>query len=221
MLLSWQHNFLFIKTPKTAGTSIEVDLAGCIGDDAIVTPIAPPLAGHTARNYAHADGDFFNHIDARTVRARIGVEAFDRLFKFCVEREPVAKCLSHFHMLKRAPESAAHYAGMSWDDYCKAGKFPNSMMQYTERANSRTRLMVDRILPYETLASDLPPLLEALGVAGFKFQTQAKSEFSRDSLVRVEDVTDEQRETIYRAFKAGLGLHGLYLLPPSLRKRDG
>lgn len=210
MLLSWRHNFLFIKTSKTAGTSIEADLASHLEDEAIVTPISPPVAGHTPRNYAHKDGDFFNHMDARAIRSRIGVDAFNGLFKFCVEREPVAKCISHFHMLKRAPNLAAQYADMSWDDYCKAGSFPNNLMAYTERTNARTHVLVNRFLAYETLEADLPVLLETLGISGFRLKTRAKAEYSQDRLIRPEDVTDEQRAIIYRSFKACLGLHRLY-----------
>lgn len=214
MILSWRHKFLFIKTIKTAGTSIEADLAGHVEDEAIVTPIEPPVPGHVPRNFRHPDGDFVNHMRAAEVRDRIGVDAYNSLFKFCVEREPVAKCLSHFHMLKRSPATAAQYADVSWDDYCRAGKFPISMMLYGQPTGVRPLLLLDRVLPYETLATDLPALLETLGITGFRLQARAKSEFSRDRILSVDEVTEDQRATIYRAFKVNLLLHGLYPVWP-------
>lgn len=58
MIVSHQHRFVFLKTVKTAGTSVEVLLRRFCGPDDIVTPItpideqAPVAAGLTPRNYA-------------------------------------------------------------------------------------------------------------------------------------------------------------------------
>lgn len=51
MIVSHQHRFIFVKTRKTAGTSVEVALSKLAGDDAIVTPVEPPEAGHRPRNW--------------------------------------------------------------------------------------------------------------------------------------------------------------------------
>ena len=39
MILSHKHQFIFIKTNKTAGTSIEIALSSICGEDDIITPI--------------------------------------------------------------------------------------------------------------------------------------------------------------------------------------
>ena len=51
MIVSHDHRFIFVKTRKTAGTSIEVVLSGLAGADAIVTPVQPPEPGHEPRNW--------------------------------------------------------------------------------------------------------------------------------------------------------------------------
>src|SRR5947208_16791547 len=51
MILSHKHKLIFIKTAKTAGTSIEVFLSNHCGPQDIVTPIVPPVEGHQPRNY--------------------------------------------------------------------------------------------------------------------------------------------------------------------------
>ncbi len=51
MIVSHEHRFIFVKTRKTAGTSLEVALSALAGDDAIVTPVDPPEPGHRPRNW--------------------------------------------------------------------------------------------------------------------------------------------------------------------------
>lgn len=57
MIISHKHRFIFIKTRKTAGTSIEISLARYCGPDDIITPITladEPLRGRfgfSAQNY--------------------------------------------------------------------------------------------------------------------------------------------------------------------------
>jgi hypothetical protein len=51
VIVSHEHRFIFVKTRKTAGTSIEVALSPVAGDDAIVTPIEPPEPGHRPRGW--------------------------------------------------------------------------------------------------------------------------------------------------------------------------
>ena len=51
MIICHKYKFIFIKTRKTAGTTIELNLSLVLPDDAVVTPFGRPEAGHRPRNY--------------------------------------------------------------------------------------------------------------------------------------------------------------------------
>jgi hypothetical protein len=214
-IISFKYDFIFVKTQKTAGTSIEIELSKCLDDDehAIITPIYPPVAGHMPRNCVSANlpGPFFNHMPALLIKHYLGEKVFHNMFSFCVEREPVAKCLSHFHMLRNSPEHNRDGKYQStWSEYCDKGNFPVDLTQYSEFKNGAVHKIVNTILAYETLATSLPQIVDRLGMKDFKFEATAKAEYSKNRIVSYQDVTEAQRQIIYRAFERSLSLCGLY-----------
>lgn len=198
MILSHAHKFIFIKTIKTAGTSVEVDLNRVLGPRDVATPILPPVPGyvpqnHETRKWGLFRRRFYNHMPARQVRDIVGRRVFQSYFVFCVEREPVDKCISQFSMLRNDPHHNAGHESLSFDAYVSAGRFPIDTPRYTDADGS---LMADRILRFETLAEDLRQLGDELG-----FEVTLKS---RTKAGLREDIvpTDAQIDTIYKAFES-------------------
>lgn len=219
-VISFEKRFVFIKTQKTAGTSIEVDLSRWVGDTGIVTPIFPEVPGHRARNFAQGGNPqaFYNHMPATEVRNLIGSERFSGMYRFCVERDPIDKCISHFHMLRN---SAAHSGGgtyaSSWNDYCFEGRFPIDVGKYTENRNGKLDLIVDRVIRYDRLETELAEVMQHIGMPDFKLQARAKSEFRTRALVHREDVTPRQRARILEAFAKTLEVTGIDWDKPPVR----
>lgn len=200
-LVSFKYNIVFVKTQKTAGSSIEVDLGARLEESAVVTPIYPEPKHHIARNFETDAGVFYNHMSAREIRDLIGETRFAQMYKFCVERDPIAKCLSHYHMLRNSSyhNPAGEYR-LSWDKYIENGSFPLDIDKYTETVCGNRKVIVDKILRYETLATELPALLEQKGIADFTLQASEKSEYSKRVLVNRSEVTKKQCDAILSAF---------------------
>jgi hypothetical protein len=226
MILSHRYKFIFIKTAKTAGTSIEVFLSKHCGPEDVVTPIAPPVEGHQPRNYegfinplpeilerpgkvfsalqhsCTTREKFYNHMPAREVRNRVPTAVWNDYFKFCVERNPWDKTLSHYHM-----HAAREGGSLSLDEYLARGRFPINYFRYTDR--SGRKIIVDRIIRYENL---LPELGEVFSQLSIPFDgtlgVTAKSEYRTDRRLYKDVFTDEQRRIIENVFAKEIELHG-------------
>jgi hypothetical protein len=211
-VISFQHNFIFIKTTKTAGTSVEVELSRRIEPEAIVTPVIPEVEGHEPRNYRRGvlRKPYFNHMPATLIRKFIGRGRFETMYRFCVEREPVAKCISHFHMLMNSPDHRGpDDKSLTWDAYCERGEFPIDLVKYAEWTDGCWKALVHDVLPYETIGDALRTVLARNGMMPFDLEARAKAEYSARRFITKDEVTPAQRALIYAAFADSIRVAGL------------
>ncbi len=236
MILSHKYKFIFIKTAKTAGTSIEVFLSRHCGARDVVTPIEPSLEGHQPRNYEGfinpvpeilerphkifsalrhsitSREKFYRHMPALEVRTRVPRDVWNSYFKFCVERNPWDKVLSHYHMhAAREGGLARHSLGeggsLSFDEYLARGRFPINYFRYTDR--SGRKIIVDRVLRYENLTAELSEVFSQLNIPfGGTLGVMAKSEYRTDRRPYQQVFDDEQRRIVEKAFAKEIELHG-------------
>lgn len=199
MIISHKHKFIFVKTVKTAGTSIEIFLSQHCGPLDIITPIIPYVEPHSARNYE----GYYNHMPAHEIRDRIGPDIWNSYFKFCVERNPWEKTLSYYHM-----KNFRENNGLTFDRYLAGKEFPINFPKYTEPGNPN-KIIVNRVLYYEHLMEQLGQVFQELGIP---FQgslgVNAKSEYRIDRRPYQEVYTPEQAKLIGNIFSHEILLHG-------------
>ncbi len=225
MIVSHEFKFIFVKTLKTAGTSIEVFLSQHCGESDVVTPIWPHVEPHHARNYRGIwnpipeiiqnsgrgirrtvknlmqKQKFYNHIPASIAKQRIPKKCWNSYFKFCVERNPWDKTLSHYHMLNDRAGG-----GISLSDYIDEGEFCINFSKYTD---SKGRLMVDKVVKYESLTDELGVVFQELGIPfNGSLGVRAKSEHRKDRRPYQDVFSNRQRDIIARAFAREIQMHG-------------
>ena len=190
MIISHKYRFIFIKTIKTAGTSIEVYLSPHCGPGDILTPIEPPEEGHQPRN---ANG-FYNHYSAWGLKQQLPGEIWSSYFKFCVERNPWDKVISMYSMINHR-----NAGRVSFDQFMNARRLQSSWQLYTDEDDRS--LLVDRVLRYESLDEELGAVFRELGVPWEgQLSIRAKSGYRTDRRPFQDWYNEEQRDMVARAF---------------------
>jgi hypothetical protein len=145
---------------------------------------------------------FYNHMPAREVKLRVPAEVWNGYFKFCVERNPWDKVLSHYNM-----HSAREGGGLSLEEYLARGRFPVNDFRYMDR--SRNKIIVDRIVRYENLIGELAKIFSQLNIPfDGTLGVAAKSEYRADRRSYRDVFNDHQRQIVEKAFAKEIQLHG-------------
>jgi len=199
VIISHKYKFIFIKSLKTAGTSIEVYLSQYCGEHDVLTEIIPYVEPHQPRNH---DG-YYNHMPANEIRQRVGLNIWNSYFKFCVERNPWDKVLSYYFMQKVRKDN-----DMVFEKYLTENDWPINFPKYTENDNGVLNIVVDKVIFYESL---LEGLSEVFGKLGVPFEgslgVNAKSEYRTDRRPYQEVYTNDQANIIRNIFKEEILLH--------------
>lgn len=219
MIISHKYKFIFIKTRKTAGTSIEVFLSQFCGKNDVLTPIYPHVEPHIARNYRgiynifdegtlsikqiyaklYERNKFYNHIPASLVKKRVSKKIWNNYFKFCVDRNPWDKTISQYHNMNHTQGGK-----LSFEEYINNRRFPYNYPLYTEG----DVVIVDQILKYETLMDDLSSVFSKLGIPfSGTLGVKAKSEYRKDKTPYQQVYTEEQRKIVEEFFKKEIDLN--------------
>lgn len=199
MIASFSHDFIFVKTRKVGGTSLEIVLSSwCSGRD-IVTPIPPEDEairagfGGRASNYRGAGGGvaFFNHMPATAVRAALP-GLWSRAFKFAVDRHPFEKVVSRawWNIGRRGGSPEAEL-----DAEIEAAIATRSYLNFPLYCEDG-RVLVDELWRYEEMWQRLAALGERLGQSIPEAPPRAKGGHRRDRRPAREVLSEAQRRRI-------------------------
>lgn len=112
MLVSHINKFIYTKTVKTAGTSVESYFEPCCMESGTWTAdhyreasISPAgIIGFRGESKP-PDCIWYHHMPAKKIRAQLGEEIWSEYYKFCVIRDPFDKAVSAFYYFWRNRET--------------------------------------------------------------------------------------------------------------------
>jgi hypothetical protein len=216
MIISHKHRFIFLKTKKTAGTSIELALSQLCGPDDIIPPItesdeALRAPGSEPRNWrVHGwwqsprplfkrrwfkvgpqDYGFYNHMPAAEARALLNDDKiWRRYFKFAFDRNPWDRQVSwYYHRYRRTPVAPPFRDFIHHDRRARINNY--------EIYSIAGEVAVDFVGRYETLEQDLRHALQQVGLSYDTELPRAKSAF-RKSRAHYRDFYDGETWEIVR-----------------------
>lgn len=218
MILSHEHRFVFLKTNKTGGTSIEIALSRYCGPDDIITPISPEdeatrraLGYRGPQNCRFSPGryrprhvaaalrngkplKFFNHMGAREVRLLAGDAVWRDYFTFCFERNPWDRVLSLYYY--RCPDEPRP----DLDAFVASDVVLNLKEKGSDLYTAGDDIVVDRVCRFEHLRDELEHVAATLGLPGPLEPPHAKGRFRGQTPPRepvFSAASDERIRTLF------------------------
>jgi hypothetical protein len=207
MIVSYSRNFIFIKTRKTAGSTVEAVLAGGCGPYDIIAktegetypgsgiPIRGRMGtgdGKPPRPGRKKSGDFYNHMTAAELRPKLDPAFWSAALKLTVERHPYEKAVSQaFFRLGKSNRRQEEFPAFL-DRIVRAGKYAGFAMWSIDG-----KVAVDEFIRQETLDADLRRVGARLGIEVPAELPTMKSRTRSDARPAREILSDEQKQFIF------------------------
>ena len=238
MIISHSHKFIFIKSFKTAGTSLESILSNvCSGDD-IVTPLNDFKHNrtetgefiHKAMNYEEFSKlglKNLQHADAKVIKENVSREVWEGYFKFSIARNPWDRAVSFFFWEMRQdprikPEKKFyHHLGIPFDEigqlrelfanFLNSGDWPSNDPFYVMNG----KLCVDYIIRYENLQNDFSEVCRRIGIPEMPLP-RLKGGIRSNKYHYTDYYNDETKELVAQRHANDIRLFGYTFEKPAL-----
>ncbi len=217
MIVSHAHKFIFLKTQKCAGTSIELALSEICGPDDIITRV--PAADEKMRKgrgpqnedipvqfrpfdwrlrsalrlrTSQAGTRYFNHMSAKAIRAAMDPVLFNAYRKLTVVRNPWDREVSLYYWTYR---DRSHRP--SFDQFVRRWKYRPERKNF-DLYSIDGRIVADVVLRYETLSQDFSAFIDTLDVAQRPELPRAKTQQRKKDTADYRSLYSSDTETIVR-----------------------
>jgi hypothetical protein len=212
MIICHEYKFIFIKTRKTAGTSIETALSKFCGECDVITSLSSedekarkdmglrgmqnihvPLLRYSGADIANLINlrrkRFHNHSPASEARRYVSRAKWSKYFVFCVERNPFDRAVCQYFWKNRKlvekPDMQEFFRSLS-----------TPSMSNWNVYSGKDGVLVDRILRYENLDQELSEVGNLLGINIDISSIHAKSHTRTDKRNYTEIIDYESRLVI-------------------------
>ncbi|MFB7763637.1 hypothetical protein [Streptomyces xiamenensis] len=181
---------IFVRTRKTAGTSVEIALSRHAGPTDIITSLSPrdealraQYGGRPPQNHLHpgapatpdpvAPGPgpgvrWYNHMPAAHIKEALG-DTWQNYLTVCLERSPYEKVVSlYYHRHRAEPRPGI-------EEFIDSGEFRDAL-NWPLYTGADGEVLVDVVIRHEQLAEGLGSLCRRVGLPPLELP-RAKSQF--------------------------------------------
>lgn len=207
MIICHKYKFIFLKTRKTAGSSVEIALSRLCDEKDIVTPIREEelrkkeggRAGRVVKTswrrhslkelikntskfplpnkQIHKKELFWHHVTASHVKHHIQSRIWNNYLKITIERNPWDKAISRYFWSNKSKDKLAPLSEFLLYLAQEKPWILSDWNIYT----INDKIAVDRVIYYEQLTENFDKLVKELGVNDLSLPKQrAKGEFRKD-----------------------------------------
>jgi len=226
MIISHRHKFIFIKTNKTAGTSIEIALSKFCGGDDVIAPISredeitrqslgyagpqnhlAPRSDYGIRDFANLLRGkrklrYYNHMPSSEVKALIGEDVWNSYFKFCFERNPFDRVISLYYWRNKTEPRPSMSA------FLDSGVPLLLRRRGYDLYTIDGQIVVDRVCRFEDMDAELERIRVQLGLDEPLQLPRAKSSSRKDKRGFRELLNEREMDTVRTLFSREIALFG-------------
>jgi hypothetical protein len=228
VIISHSRRFIFIKTVKTAGTSLEMALSKYCSEGDVLAQLEPreeaqrrDVAGIGAQGHLKPASAMkrmelmryltrgtrnqiiAEHSSAIQVREFVGPEVWESYFKFAVVRHPFDRMVSRFYYSRHFELENGRLVVWDHEDFDQFLRYRTEHLTENWRLlTEKDRVLVDYAVHYERLADDLAEVSRRIGLDHNLHDDmraiKAKGGIRPDSASVKKSLTEAQRDLIAR-----------------------
>lgn len=217
VLISYRHGFVFLRTRKTAGTSVEAALAEHAGPEDVVTlkastqNIRVPLRDWQPRDWARAAIKgrplrFHTHMAASEVQHYVSL---DRFYTFSTDRNPWDLAVSAYQWHQHRVRTGKARPGVqptNFEDFVMSNRL-DGFSSWRIYAIDDHRVAVNRIIRYDQLDEELAEVTDLLGLPRLTL-ARKKGDIRGDRRPYQEWYTERARERVADVFSREIAYLG-------------
>lgn len=207
MIISYSHKFIFVRTRKTASSTIEDVLRSNLAPEDIYVSQKKLVDGQTRAEIGEQHENVAGHMTLKEIVPLVSSQFWADSFKFSCERHPYEKAVSlaHYNWLRGENRGAPRDMG-----------FDNYLDRIVRRGNYRGfdhysidgKVAVDDLIRFETLLEDLRRIGERLGLSVPPELPQKKTAHRKDRRPASDVLSERQKEVVYDHCKEEFELFG-------------
>jgi Sulfotransferase family len=228
MIISHKYRFIFLKTAKTASTSVEIALSKHCGKKDSITPMLPadeqirrglqyrgpqnylaPLTDYTVKEIislalgrSEKKQRFFHHISAEVVKKYVGDKTWNGYYKFCVERNPWERLISLYYWICQSEPRPTISEFLESEPALSLKKFGFDLYTINEQ------IAVNKVCLYENLEEELEQVRLLLNIPEKLQLPQAKTEHRKDKSSYRNILDEKEIKKIEQMFSTEIRLFG-------------